>query len=484
MSIWGNPVQLGGGGGGGTGVRILSGTVDPAASVGDNGQLYLKNSLVTLCLDVAYGDWVYCYNLGSTQYYFGNPTQGRKIRIFRTNDHDVYFVSSTNAAAQMSNSASGSNPWYAPSNSGFSNYDSTTGLYYWLRNDMTPSTINPDIPYYSTFASGMAAAADDTLYELVTDSFAKVSGAWQNLIGSHIEDIDLNGDTVTGGILTGTAVPDSSLGKDGMVYLRYGTGNLILATYLKTNGAWQELLNSPVGLVDSSISVGEKVITENGTYNPLDDGLDAYSKVVVNAAGDVLYGSVPPSSSLGSDGDIYICSVAFSASGMSDSGLGWAVRSDCYADTAGTFYGTLAGRTYTKSYNGPCIVCYAQTKNSTLGANPYTFPVTFSTNWEYAKRTDSYTGQPSSDASKLTVTYGGFTWYYDANYGMGATLTITDGALGVSLLERIDVPTDLSDWADVGAYILRQVAVVKSTPEVTVYKKISGAWVLCEEPTP
>lgn len=42
MSVWGNPVMLGGSGGGGGSTNVLSGTTAPTAAQGDNGAIYLQ----------------------------------------------------------------------------------------------------------------------------------------------------------------------------------------------------------------------------------------------------------------------------------------------------------------------------------------------------------------------------------------------------------------------------------------------------------
>lgn len=75
----------------------------------------------------------------------------------------------------------------------------------------------------------------------------------------------------------GTSAPSNSLGAEDDLYFQLN-GNKVLKTYVKLNNQWREL---PSGGGGSSTLI-DKIITENGIFNPADDEADGYSLVTVN----------------------------------------------------------------------------------------------------------------------------------------------------------------------------------------------------------
>jgi hypothetical protein len=247
-----------------------------------------------------------------------------------------------------------------------------------------------------------------------------------------------------------------------------------LSTTYKPGQMAQAILDIPTGITPT----GTVSITQNGTTD-----VTQYASADVNVPGSnptIIYGSSVPSSSVGNNGDYYIREVPWSAVGISDSGLGWAVRSDCFADTANEFYGTLYGRTYYKSYNGPCVVCCGYvSSNAPFSNENYVFPFTASTVKDAARRTDSYSHQPSSDGAMQEFTFAGTTWYFDKGYGMGVgpNQYISDGIIGAQNIKRITIPDTLATWTDAAQYILTAVGICTPEPQIEIYKKTNGAWV-------
>lgn len=194
-----NPILLAmansGGGGGGGGVTALSGTDVPDAAVGNDGDIYLLYyvSYAEALMLPENGDSIFMYNAGPA--YYARNGDNPQIYIFVTGTKDVYFVSATNSAFSMSNSPDAAG-WKAPSSSGFTSVDATTGLYCWLRNDMDGTTINAAIPHVDTFRKGMdliaeiiAGSSAPTVVQIINNAYVKVSGAWQALFGSDIRDV-------------------------------------------------------------------------------------------------------------------------------------------------------------------------------------------------------------------------------------------------------------------------------------------------------
>lgn len=75
----------------------------------------------------------------------------------------------------------------------------------------------------------------------------------------------------------GTSAPSNSLGAEDDLYFQLN-GNKVLKTYVKLDNQWREL---PSGGGGSSTLI-DKIITENGIFNPADDEANGYSLVTVN----------------------------------------------------------------------------------------------------------------------------------------------------------------------------------------------------------
>lgn len=171
-----------------SGTTVYAGTAAPTAAQGSNGDLYLQYTAVTSFQLPAAAPFAFLYKLGSTPYY-ASSGENAAVHVFVTGTKDVYFVSAAATRFQMSNSSGGSGSWYAPGSSGFTSVDSTTGLYYWLRNDMTAGTINETIPRCASFADGMAAilaAVNGTAQArwVIGSAYLKTGGAWTALTGA------------------------------------------------------------------------------------------------------------------------------------------------------------------------------------------------------------------------------------------------------------------------------------------------------------
>lgn len=117
-----------------------------------------------------------------------------------------------------------------------------------------------------------------------------------------VTQIDLTQDTVTASHLhTGY----TATGADGLpVVGEAETGGIVIVDTIDAAGGTIRSVTAA-----NSLSVTSKTITTNGTYDSTDEGYDGYSEIVVNVeVSEMNYytGSSAPSSSLGSNGDIYI----------------------------------------------------------------------------------------------------------------------------------------------------------------------------------
>ena len=191
------------------------------------------------------------------------------------------------------------------------------------------------------------------------------------------------------------------------------------------------------------------------------------------SGGSVYHGTTEPSASLGSDGDVYIQRIPWSAEGMVDSGLGWAVREDCYCDDADAYLGQMSnGRQYYKTYDGASVVCSAHVESW-----DYYCPIVFSTVENNARFRDS----GNEHRAPRSFDYHGTTWYVDWDNGYSTNYLMTGGIIGDQNLKRIEVPAEISTSEAVPGYILDAVGVCSPNPKTIVYKKISGTWAVQEE---
>ena len=193
--------------------------------------------------------------------------------------------------------------------------------------------------------------------------------------------------------------------------------------------------------------------------------------------GAVLYGTTEPSAGLGNDGDLYIRTIPWSVNGLVDSGMGCAVRADCYCDEADTYLGKLYSRTYYKTNSGACIAFCLQTNHADLFESvPYSTPCLISTSLAATVM------KPSSSSDPLepnrSFTYQGQTWYLNGRHGLPNDYDMKNdsGMLAAQLLKKIRVPAAISDWDDAGAYIMAALGAVPPVPQTIVYQKSGGAW--------
>lgn len=80
--------------------------------------------------------------------------------------------------------------------------------------------------------------------DVVSSAYQKVNGEWQSLINSPINEKTI---VEPMSVWSGTEEPTSILGKDNDIYLKYlDTDNLINALKIKINNAWQNLIGSDI----------------------------------------------------------------------------------------------------------------------------------------------------------------------------------------------------------------------------------------------
>ena len=223
MSIFGNPVMLGGGGGGGGSANVLSGTTEPTAAQGYNGAMYLRH--ISPIANVSY--------IKMTIFATRNSGMGMQLSLVQLLDGEdtvVPWPSGTTVTSNAPSYASGETPqnllsntdteYYTSTNPTVSNpseivFDLGTTLDFnkwrwYTANDtterdpasfalgvssdgesfitidnqaITPTTNRRTIAYTSAVVVSQGAP--------ITDTYAKVNGVWQNLIGTDINDIDL-----------------------------------------------------------------------------------------------------------------------------------------------------------------------------------------------------------------------------------------------------------------------------------------------------
>ena len=262
------------GSGGGGIANILKGTSDPASSIGDNGQLYLK-----------YGEdtrYTYSETLGGyvlNDYFYSEANQ-----LIGTVGGRGYSKNSNGAAIAVmwkNSSYSGplllstveSNITYSYNTSGslgsvtidgITWYLSTTN--YWSNPVETAVAPIIEADYYPTASSRLQDAIEAILEasdfrtslptNVVIDSFAKVNNQWQDLIGTDIDAILAGGSKyikTTGSFTSassgGTKVEVNCGFKPDLVMVDMEFGNgFTRATYLST--AWYEATDHPISVWD------------------------------------------------------------------------------------------------------------------------------------------------------------------------------------------------------------------------------------------
>lgn len=212
MSVWGNPVQLGG-----SGVRVLSGEAVPTAAQGDNGAIYLRYGAALYSIqDLVTSESALSVAVSANSSWSGYApwkafsTSGQWIGN-GGNPHWLQVATQTNVTIKtISFFANDSSRAHAISRVGYSE-DGTTFTDAPLssstmvnRNGNTVLSQGATGKYFRIYFDGSYGASYYPMMEkvkimaegqglIVDAAYAKVSGAWQSLIGSDIGDIDLGG---------------------------------------------------------------------------------------------------------------------------------------------------------------------------------------------------------------------------------------------------------------------------------------------------
>lgn len=227
MSIYGNPVMLGESGGGGGGVTILSGTDTPSAAQGSNGHLYLKyissGTTITNIRMVIHA----VRNSGS-------DTQVAEVQLYDANGDAISWGAGTGTSngtvftvdqtADKAFDNITTDKWYTDSRPSLQApiwidfapntpipANSVKGWGWYTANDSNnrdPKTFDLLLSFdggntYVLIDSAIDASITTNRNELaytktfnivdgaIIATYAKVSGAWQDLIGTDINDITL-----------------------------------------------------------------------------------------------------------------------------------------------------------------------------------------------------------------------------------------------------------------------------------------------------
>ena len=224
--------------GGGGGTTILSGTTNPTSAQGSNGQLYLKYG--------ADNRYTYDEDLGGyvlSDYYIhdqGTYLATQSAAFYKTYDGGaitVYWnvspwygpiaISTVADNVRFSSNAIGGSvdidgvTWYISTNEAWSSVYDQNHAFPILEANYVPNDSDAN---RRKAIEDILAASDygaQPVTTIINDTFAKVSGSWQSLVGTDVGDIS-NVTTNTVSIYKGSTAPSSSLGADGNVYFQYG----------------------------------------------------------------------------------------------------------------------------------------------------------------------------------------------------------------------------------------------------------------------
>lgn len=241
--------------------NILKGTSNPTSSIGDNGQVYLKyGSDTRYAYDETLGGYVlndYFYSeanqligvVGSRTY--TKASSGAAIAVMWKNStySGPLLISTVESNIAYSYNTSGS--LGSATIDGITWYLSTTN--YWSNPVENAAAPIIEADYYPTASSRLQEAIEAILEasdfktslptNVVNDSFAKVDGVWQNLIGTGIDDILAGGSKyikATGSFTSGTSTYEKVEVNCGfkpdlvMVDMEFGNG-YTRATYVSTS---------------------------------------------------------------------------------------------------------------------------------------------------------------------------------------------------------------------------------------------------------
>lgn len=266
MSIYGNPVMMGGSGGGGV-INILSGDSNPSSSAGHNGSVFLQY----YTLEDSGEGWFarpgyICASAGDIgtvngRHYYKTDSNPAIVIFCMRGNYMQPHLASTIASACSYWADDGGGPW---------NYDHTYTIngtvWYFFSGSygFSYGTAVTDYPVVTSesFDFGTQANAERFLeiarvstvqQSLIGSSYAKVSGAWQDLIGTDIDDIDLGGGG--GNAYTSLNAPSSGDGENGQYWFQLQNGaNGIAGGSLDSNAVtgvagWEFTANSPMEII-------------------------------------------------------------------------------------------------------------------------------------------------------------------------------------------------------------------------------------------
>lgn len=253
--------------------NILKGTTDPVSSIGDNGQIYLQYGISNKYeQSQTLGGYVVKEYLVSNAGQFLCTIGGRGYS--KSNDGDAIAVvwKHQDFSGPLLISTIPINVYYSYNESGTFGSATIDGVTWYISTNgfwNNPVTLN-GVPIFEASylldssniqtviedileASGFTVAPSTTA---VKDTFAKVNGIWQDLIGTEIDDILAGGSKyikATGSFTSGTESQQKVEVNCGfkpdlvMVDMEFGDG-FTRATYLST--AWYEETDHPASVWD------------------------------------------------------------------------------------------------------------------------------------------------------------------------------------------------------------------------------------------
>lgn len=206
--------------GGGGSSNILKGTTDPTSAVGNNGEIYLK-----------YG--------GNPAYHYDEDLGGYCDKDYYVYDADTYLSSQSSAFYKTYDGGAisvywHSSPWYGP---------------------ILISTIQDNVKYTNNQSVGGSAVIDGVTWYISTD--VSWNSVYDSNHGFPVLETDYTPDganieNAIRAVLTASGYTSGQL-----------SGTFILDSYLKKNNAWQNLIGSDVNDV---LNVTEPTLVVTGSF--------------------------------------------------------------------------------------------------------------------------------------------------------------------------------------------------------------------------